>query len=85
MFLLLYEIKEDDILIHYLVFGSIVLMERWAGDEARGHRRKRLGRLELEDRGRLNGKWSVLRGIRGLDEHRVRQGFQRGTPICHSD
>lgn len=42
-----------------------VLVVCCSGDEARGYERGRLDRLELEDGGGHNGKWSVLRAVGG--------------------
>ena len=40
-----------------------------------------MDRVELEDRGGHNGKWSILRALRGGAQHPVRQGLQRRPQV----
>lgn len=47
-----------------------------AGDEARGHKRRRVDGLELEDRGGCNGKWSFFCTIGFGYEYPVRDGLK---------
>lgn len=47
-----------------LYTGFLMILIWFIGDKARGHRRGRVDRVELEDRWGHNGKWSILRALR---------------------